>query len=111
MRRDAAKAADYAERHQVPRWHSDVDALLADTSVDAVYIATPPGAHLETALRVAAAGKPCYVEKPMGRSFDEAARMAAAFAEARLPLFVAYYRRAYPRYQQVRALLQTGELG
>jgi len=79
--------------------------------VDAVYVATPPGSHLEIGLRVAAAGKPCYMEKPMARNVEESARLAAAFREAGLPLFVAYYRRAYPRFQQVRALLEAGELG
>src|SRR5260221_7379408 len=65
MRRDRAKAEDYARRHGVPRAYDRVDALLADPDVDAVYIATPPAAHLEIALAVAAAGKPRLVEKPM----------------------------------------------
>ena len=30
MRRDAAKAADFAARHAVPRWYDDADALIAD---------------------------------------------------------------------------------
>ena len=42
MRRAAAKARDYAARHNVPRWYADADALIADAEVDAVYIATPP---------------------------------------------------------------------
>ena len=98
MRRDGAKAADYAKRHGVPRWYDDADKLIHDPEVDAVYVATPPGSHLEYALRVAAAGKPCYVEKPMARSHAECRRMIEAFAAARLPLFVAYYRRALPRF-------------
>ena len=43
MRRDAAKAADYAKRHGVPRWYDDADQLIRDPEVDAVYVATPPG--------------------------------------------------------------------
>ena len=49
MRRDAALAEDYARRHCVPRWTTDADELIRDPQVDAVYIATPPGAHLEYA--------------------------------------------------------------
>lgn len=60
-------AADYAKRHGVPRWYDCADALIADPEVNAVYIATPPGSHCELAEKVAAAGKPCYVEKPMAR--------------------------------------------
>jgi 1,5-anhydro-D-fructose reductase (1,5-anhydro-D-mannitol-forming) len=111
MRRDAAKAADYAKRHNVPRWYPDADQLIYDKEVDAVYIATPPGNHEEYALRVAAAGKPCYVEKPMARSHAECRRMIDAFAHARLPLFVAYYRRALPRFVRAKELLEGGAIG
>lgn len=111
MRRTASLAQDYAKRHNVPRWYSDADALINDPQVNAVYIATPPGSHLEYALKVAAAGKPCYVEKPMARSFGECARMVEAFERARLPLFVAYYRRAQPRFVKLKQLLDGGAIG
>jgi 1,5-anhydro-D-fructose reductase (1,5-anhydro-D-mannitol-forming) len=111
MRRDAAKAADYARRHGVPRWYDQVEALIADREVDAVYIATPPGSHLEIARRVAAAGKPAYVEKPMARNASECAAMLAAFQAAGQPLFVAYYRRALPRFRQIREWLAAGTIG
>jgi predicted dehydrogenase len=107
MRRNAALAQDYAARHGVPKWYGDADALINDPEVDAVYIATPPGSHLELALRVAAAGKPCHVEKPMARSAAECDAMVAAFAKARLPLFVAYYRRAQPRFLKAQELIAT----
>jgi predicted dehydrogenase len=98
MRRNAALAEDYARRHGVPKWFADAEALIRNPEVDAVYIATPPGSHLELALRVAAAGKPCHVEKPMARNAAECDKMIAAFARAGVPLFVAYYRRAQPRF-------------
>jgi 1,5-anhydro-D-fructose reductase (1,5-anhydro-D-mannitol-forming) len=105
MRRDAGKAADFARRHGVPAWTADAGELIADPRVDAVYIATPPGTHERLALAVAAAGKPCYVEKPMARNHAECLRMNAAFAAAGLPLFVAYYRRALPRFRTCAELL------
>jgi len=111
MRRTRAKAEDYARRHVVPRWYDDAAKLIADPEVDAVYVATPPGSHLECALRVAAAGKPAYVEKPMARNHAECRRMVDAFAAARLPLFVAYYRRCLPRFMRAKELIDTGHLG
>eukprot|EP00419_Tripos_fusus_P023139 CAMPEP_0172697602 /NCGR_PEP_ID=MMETSP1074-20121228/28883_1 /TAXON_ID=2916 /ORGANISM="Ceratium fusus, Strain PA161109" /LENGTH=370 /DNA_ID=CAMNT_0013518533 /DNA_START=38 /DNA_END=1150 /DNA_ORIENTATION=- len=111
MRRDAAKAEDYAWRHGVAMWTADLDTLLACEQVDAVYLATPPGNRIDIANRIAAVGKPCYMEKPMARNFAESLQIAQIFSQARLPLFVAYYRRAYPRYQQVKALLENNELG
>src|SRR5213592_2609043 len=65
MRRNGALAADYSRRHGVPKWYDDADALIADPEVDVVYVATPPSSHMDYALRVARAGKPVYVEKPM----------------------------------------------
>jgi 1,5-anhydro-D-fructose reductase (1,5-anhydro-D-mannitol-forming) len=111
MRRNGALAADYSRRHGVPRWYDDARALVADPEVDAVYVATPPGAHLEGALLVAAAGKPCYVEKPMARHTPECDAMIRAFAAAKQKLFVAYYRRALPRFLQVRDLLAEAAVG
>src|SRR3954449_7537521 len=98
MRRDAAKAEDYAHRHGVAHWYADADGLIADPDVDAVYVATPPGSHEEYAMKVLAAGKPCYLEKPMTRNGAEAQRIVDAYAAQGIPLFVAYYRRAMPRF-------------
>nr|KEP22900.1 oxidoreductase [Georgenia sp. SUBG003] len=111
MRRDGAKAADFARRHGVPRWYDDADELVADPDVDAVYVATPPGSHREHVLRAAAAGKPVYVEKPMARTAEECQEMIDACARAGVPLFVAYYRRAMPRFVRVKDLLDGGAVG
>lgn len=111
MRRDAQKAADFARRHNVPFWTSDADELINRADVDAVYIASPPGSHLELALKVASAKKPCYVEKPMARGASESRAMIEAFSEAGAPLFVAFYRRGLERFQTVRRLLEEGAIG
>ncbi len=111
MRRDAAAAADYALRHGVPRHYADADALIHDDEVDAVYVATPPDSHADYAIRVAQAGKPVYVEKPMARTAAECDAMIRAGAEAGVPVFVAYYRRAMPRFELVHRLLDDGAIG
>jgi 1,5-anhydro-D-fructose reductase (1,5-anhydro-D-mannitol-forming) len=111
MRRDAARAADYAQRHRVARWYDDAAALVNDPEVDAIYVATPPGAHVEGARLAAGAGKPCYIEKPMARSASECDAMLAAANAAGQKLFVAYYRRAQPRFLKIKELLASGVLG
>lgn len=111
MRRTPGLAEDYARRHGVPRFYERAEDLVRDPEVDAVYVAAPPGAHLDLALLVAEAGKPAYVEKPMARTHAECVRMMDAFAAAELPLFVAYYRRAHPRSLRVRALIDEGRIG
>ncbi len=111
MRRDGQLAADYARRHNVPRWYDDANALINDAEVDAVYIATPPHAHKEYTLLAAQAGKPVYVEKPMALNFAECQAMVAACQSAGVPLWVAYYRRMLPRFLKVKELLAAGAIG
>ena len=111
MRRRGDLAADYARRHDVPRWYDDADELINDSEVDAVYIATPPDSHKEYVVRVARAGKAVYVEKPMARTAQECEEMISACDEAGVALFVAYYRRAMPRFVMVKELLDSGRLG
>ncbi|MGB5555932.1 MAG: Gfo/Idh/MocA family oxidoreductase, partial [Flavobacteriaceae bacterium] len=111
MRRDAAKAADYAKRHRVEHVFSDADALIHDKNVDAVYIATPPDTHKLYALKAAAAGKPCCIEKPMAPSYSDSLEIVNAFEKKNLPLFVAYYRRSLPRFLKIKEWLDTDEIG
>ena len=111
MRRDGDKARDYARRHGVARAYDSARALIDDPDVDAVYVATPPSSHAELATMIAGAGKPCLVEKPMAVTHDECVRMADTFASRSVPLWVAYYRRALPRFLAVRDLLREGAIG
>lgn len=111
MRRNFELAKDYAERHGVPRYYSSGEALIADDTVDAVYIATPPSSHKTYALQVARAGKICCIEKPMALNYRECVEIIAAFEERGLPLFVAYYRRSLPRFKQVKSWLEQKLIG
>jgi predicted dehydrogenase len=111
MRRNGELAKDYAHRHGVPKWYDDGEKLIEDSEVDAVYIATPPDSHKEYALLAANVGKPVYVEKPMARTYSESEEMVRYFAEKGIPLFVAYYRRAQPKFLAIRDLLQAKEIG
>lgn len=111
MRRDVAKAADYAKRHNISKYYTAADELINDPEVDAVYIATPPDTHKHYALQVAQAGKPCCIEKPMAINFKECEDILKAFDSREIPLFVAYYRRSLPRFNQIKEWIDTNEIG
>jgi predicted dehydrogenase len=111
MRRNITLAEDYANRHGVRRCYQDSQELIHDQDVDAVYIATPPHLHHDYVLQVASAGKPVYVEKPMALDAKQCQAMIAACERAGVPLFVAYYRRALPRFLKIKSLLDTGAIG
>lgn len=111
MRRNSEKAANYAKRHNVPRWYDDAQKLIDDPEVDAIYIATPPSSHMEYTIKAAEAGKPVYCEKPLGISSDESTRMVTFCKEKGVKLFSAYYRRALPKFLKIKALLDSGAIG
>jgi len=111
MRRNGALAADYANRHGVPRWHDDAESIIRAHDIDAVYIATLTDTHRDYALRCAAAGKAVYVEKPMAMNHAQCVAMIDACRAANVPLWVGYYRRALPRFLKVRELIDSGAIG
>ena len=111
MRRTPGKAEDYARRHGIKKFYTDADALINDPEVDAVYIATPPDSHKTYGLKVAAAGKPCCIEKPMAPNYSESLAIYEAFQAKQLPLFIAYYRRTLPRFVQIKTWLDNNEIG
>src|SRR5690606_1221131 len=105
MRRDAAKAKDYAERHGVPKWYSDAQQLINDPEVNAIYIATPPDSHLFYAAAALQAGKPVYLEKPMTLNASEAKELATLQQTYHGKLAVAHYRRQQPYFKKVKELI------
>ena len=111
MRRNGALAADFARRHGVARWHDDADAIIDADDIDAVYVATLTDTHRDYTLRCAAAGKAVYVEKPMALAYSHCVEMVERCAAHRVPLWVAFYRRALPRFLAVRELIEAGGIG
>ena len=111
MRRNGELARDYAKRHGVPKWYDNAEALINDPQVDAIYIATPPSSHKAYTLLCAQAGKPVYVEKPMALNFKECQDMVQTCKAANVPLFVAYYRRALPRFLKIKELVDSHSIG
>lgn len=109
--RNKARAEDFARRHGVERSHDDAEAIIRAPDVDIVYIATMTESHRDLVLRCAAAGKAVLTEKPMAMRHADCLSMIVACREANVPLWVAYYRRALPRFIAVRDLVRRGAVG
>ncbi len=90
---------------------ASLDDLLADDSLDAVAVATPVPTHAELAQRVLAAGKHCFVEKPLGRSEQEAQAVVDAARSAERVLMVGHLLEYHPGVEQLSDLVRSGELG
>ena len=104
--RDPAKAAEFG----VKAWAS-LDDALADSSVQAVYVATPVFLHATQTIQSLAAGKHVICEKPMAMNEPEAFTMVQAAEKSGTVFGVAYYRRCYPKVQRAKQLLEAGAIG
>ncbi|MCZ4269213.1 Gfo/Idh/MocA family oxidoreductase [Rhodobacteraceae bacterium R_SAG6] len=91
--------------------HQSYEALLADPSIDAVYIPLPNHLHVEWALKAMQAGKHVLVEKPAALREAEFDQLIAARDEAGVLAAEAYMIVHHPQWQRARELVQSGALG
>jgi len=111
MRRDAAKAEDYAKRHGVGKFYTEANDLINDTEVNAVYIATPPSSHEQYTEMALKAGKPVYVEKPVSMNAASVEKMIRAKKNYSGKVSVAHYRRSLSLFIKIKELLRVSAIG
>lgn len=109
--RDQGRADAFSEKHGAGAAYSDLDALLANPEVDAVYIGSPNAVHTEQALAAIAAGKHVLVDKPMAVTVEDAQQIVDAAKKAGVMLSTGYNNRYQPLHRIVRELIQSGEFG
>jgi predicted dehydrogenase len=108
----AADRASYArDILGYERASTDYHAVLADPEVDVVSICAPNMLHREIGVAAARAGKPFWIEKPVGRDAAETAEVAMAAQEAGVVTSIGYNYRHVPAVEQVRELIAAGQLG
>ena len=90
---------------------TDYRDVLADPEVDLVSICAPNMLHREIGVAAAQAGKPFWIEKPVGRDASETAQVAAAARAAGVVTSIGYNYRHVPAVERVRELIAAGELG
>jgi predicted dehydrogenase len=93
------------------RTTGSIEELLEDPALDAIVLATPVPTHAELAVRVAQAGKHCFVEKPLATSAADAQRAVDAAESAGTILMVGHLLEYHPAVARLKELLDTGELG
>ena len=108
----AADRADYArEILGYTRTSTDYRDVLADPDVDVVSICAPNMLHREIGVAAARAGKPFWIEKPVGRDAGETAEVAAAARAVGVATSIGYNYRHVPAVERVRELIAAGRLG
>jgi phthalate 4,5-cis-dihydrodiol dehydrogenase len=91
--------------------YEDIEPLLADSAVEAVYIATPHQFHAAHAILAAARGKHIILEKPMALTLADCDAIIAAVERAGVSLVVGHTHAFDPNIRAMRAFIAAGKLG
>jgi predicted dehydrogenase len=109
--RDLARARAAAEQLGIAKAYGSYEELLADPAIEAVYIPLPNNLHVEWAERAAEAGKHVLVEKPIGLTADEAARLIAVRDRTGKLITEAFMVRHAPQWVRTREIVASGRIG
>lgn len=109
--RNADKAKAFAEKHGIPTWYDDLDAIINDSGCEVVDICLPNFLHCTATLKAAAAGKHIIIEKPLAVTLEEADAMIAACKAANVKLMYAEELCFAPKYERVRKMVKDGGVG
>jgi predicted dehydrogenase len=107
---DIGGARDFCAAHHL-ELTADLDAVLLDSTIDAVLLATPHSLHPAQVIACAAAQKHVFCEKPLALRRADAARMFDACRKAGVALAVGHNRRFWPSMRALREMVASGELG
>jgi len=91
--------------------YGSYEELVADSHIDAIYVATPHPAHHDNVILALNAGKPVLCEKPFAVNAKQAQAMVDAAAKNKVALMEAMWARFLPHYAKVREIIASGVLG
>ena len=109
--RTEERAAAWGKAHDVSTTYGTYDDLLADESLDAIYIPLPPSLHAEWTIKAAEHGKHVLCEKPLAANVDEAVSMAEACRQNGVQLMDGVMWVHHERTAQMKQKLTDGTLG
>jgi predicted dehydrogenase len=109
--RNRDRTTNFANKHQIPKAYASYDELLADDSIDAVYIPLPNHLHRKWAIHAMAAGKHVLCEKPLSTSATDGIAMFEESEKNNVLLMEGFMYRFHPQTRRVRELLAKGTIG
>lgn len=98
-------------KHNAKKAYDDIDRLLADPEIDAVYIASPVIYHKEQAIKAAKAKKHILIEKPVALTADEGEEVAKVCKDEGVLIAVGFMMRYHAYHQKMKEIIDNGELG
>ncbi|MBA3909950.1 MAG: fructose reductase [Rhodobacter sp.] len=107
----ATRAGEFARAHGIPAFGTDLDLILSDRGIGAVYISSTNEKHHDQALAAIAAGKHVLCEKPLALAVDQAAEMVAAAKAKGVTFATNHHLRCSGSHRTVRDLIAGGRIG
>jgi predicted dehydrogenase len=107
----AEEAAAFGKAIGVERTMGDYKEILADREIEAVHVCTPNALHYPVSKAALEAGKAVLCEKPLSMSVAEAEDMVKLAESKKLANCVNHNLRYYPVVQQIRRMIEAGDLG
>ena len=111
MSSNAERGNVYAREHGIARAYGDLDALLADSGVDAVYISTTNELHCAQTVAAAEAGKHVLCEKPLALTVADGQRMVDACRAAGVQIGTNHHLRSTVGQRAIRDIVREGRIG
>ena len=111
MSSDAARARDFARDNGIPASTTSLGKLLAEPSVDAIYISTTNELHRDQTLAAAAAGKHVLCEKPLALNLADACEMVDACKRANVVMATNHHLRNAGTHIAMREAIRAGAIG
>jgi predicted dehydrogenase len=109
--RDLRKARDAAASLGIAHAYGSYDELLADPTVEAVYIPLPNHLHAHWTTLAADAGKHVLCEKPIAMNMGEAEELLAVRNRTGVLIQEAFMVRSHPQWLTARDLVRSGRIG
>ena len=109
--RDLEKAEDAADKLDIASSYGSYEELLADPTIDVIYIPLPNHLHVPWAIAAAKAGKHVLCEKPLAMTVDEVQLLIAARDAAGVVVGEAFMVRTHPQWLRARDLAASGRIG
>ena len=103
--RKEEKRKELCEKYHIPAAYDSYEKLLADESLDVLYLPLPNSLHYSFAKQALEAGKHLIMEKPFTVTYAEAKELAELAESKGLLLFEAVTNQYNPNYEKVRELL------
>jgi 1,5-anhydro-D-fructose reductase (1,5-anhydro-D-mannitol-forming) len=111
MSSNADRAAQYASKHDIGKATTELNALVEDKNVDAVYVSTTNELHRDQVFAAAAAGKHVLCEKPLALTLNDARAMAAECRKRGVVMGTNHHLRNAATHRAMREAIKAGRIG